>query len=488
MKKRIQIILLVLLIGIGSTNVFAQAAPAPQDSVKKKFTANDILHKLAYNYMNGINTEVNYENAKRIYKKLAEKQDAKAMNALGMMYKQGLGVAQSNDSARYYYEQSAALKNPKALYNLGLIYKNGDGVGQDFTKSFDYFNRALSSGEKGAYYAVGYFYYKGIGVDQDYSKAVGYFQSGSDLGIPSCQYMNGFCHLKGYGVPQDTVQGKQLIAKAAAKNCDKAIDFINGDKINKALTKPIKHDAKTSVGTDTYIPGQLTKNKRQEKDKIGKTKIDGLWSGKLVTYDWSGNQIEQEQKLDLVLSSDGNTLSGSWTQDDSISIRIEGSRTDSNWVFTNSKYQKEHRRSWEIKQGSFALVQDGNQIYLKGSINKNTLNTKEPAKPQYIVLQQAKNRDAEITTEDPVSVSSEFIRVQPNPVLKDIHVKISLFQAQDGSIELYDQAGKTVYSSKKSNFEKGITEKEIMLDLERGTYTLHFNGKQTQLSTLIIKK
>ena len=473
----------VLLLCIG----FCYTSGTAQDSTKVKPTATQIKQVMAYRYLNGINTEVDYEKALRLYRSLAKENDGTALNTIGTMYKNGLGVTQNNDSAFYYYQQGSTVNNGKALYNLGMMYKTGEGVEQNFEKAFEYFNRSLNAGNKAAIYSVGYFYYKGLGVTQDYTKAVEYFQKGVEKGSSSCTYMLGYSHLKGYGVTKDTTLGKQLIAKSAKKENDRAIDFITGGKIDKVTGKTKKVNVSTTA--DALAPTKLTKEKRKEKDKTnGKEKnIEGLWKGKLVVYDWSGNEVVDEQKLELYLDPKDNTLLGSWTQDDSISIRIEGTRNDSCWTFTNSAYNKANRRNWQIRQARLALTGSGNKAYLTGLVERYVLTTKEPDRPAFVVLEKVGN-SKKIATVNDNETYSNAITVSPNPFDGQLNLQLTLTKAQSGTIEIYDQAGRRVYTGSKAGFEKGANYQLLSPNLVNGTYTISFRGEQTQLSTQIIKK
>lgn len=449
------------------------------------------MYRYACKKLYGFNTALNYDSAKYFFKILVHYQYAAAMNALGNMYMQGLGLTQSNDSARYYYEQAAALHYAKACYNLGIIYKYGEGVTQDFVRSFDYFNQAVAYGNKPSNYPVGYYYYKGLGVEQDYTKALQYFKAGDDAGVSSCTYMLGYCYLKGYGVAQDTLLAKQYIAKSATSGYSKAINFIKDNEIDGALSQPVMRAANVSE-TDSLTPKTMLKIQRRKKDKTTKNQLDGFWDGNLIIYDWSGTKIDKKQHLKLYISTNGNTLSGSWIQDDTVNIPIQGYKDDSVWVFSNSKYDNKQAFSFEIKQGSFELVKSGSATYLKGNVSRAILNLDEPDRPVYIVLQKTNSSMKETTLLASDSLSNNgsapTLVVLPNPFSKELTAKLTLANAQNGSFEVYDPSGRKIYSTEKDAFLQGVNSKQLLLDINPGTYTLRFIGEHTTLSTLIIKK
>jgi len=69
-----------------------------------------------------------FEEAMTIYKYLAEKNYARAINNLGYKYEVGLGVEKDYKKSFYWYEKSANLGNSMSIHNLGIMYEYGKGI------------------------------------------------------------------------------------------------------------------------------------------------------------------------------------------------------------------------------------------------------------------------------------------------------------------------------------------------------------------------
>lgn len=463
-KKIIRLILLFLCLGF-ATSISAET--------KKKFSKEQ-LHKVAKRYLNGINTDVNYEFARKIYVHLAKQNDAKAINSLAGMYKQGLGVPVNMDTARVLYKKASDLGSAKAAYNLAQMYKMGQGGAQDYEQSFAYFQKALDMGNKKAYYNLGYAYYKGLGVPQDYTKAVEMFKKGSERKSANCDYFLGLCHMGGYGVEKNIEQGKSFIEKSVAGGSAQAVDFIAKGRIEKYKEKPKKRSA-------NVVDRQISPSFRSAKNSVDKN-ISGIWEGKMVKYDWSGKNIVEEKTLSLQIDNLQGALSGIWVQEDSISIKLQAHQEDTAWVFDNMKYTRAYERVWEVKQAKFQLQQVGDSLMLVGNVEQYSADTKEPSSPTTVVLK----RSASSSTSRNNSERNSLL-AYPNPFESEITVEYHLKESQETSLLVFDQEGKVVYSETQ-NGEKGINKKSLQLNVPTGVYTLTLKGKELNLNSMLIKK
>ncbi len=82
--------------------------------------------------------------AVRLWRPLAERGDAKAQLALGVMYKRGQGVPQDYAEAVKWYRRAAEQGNADAQYNLGIMYHDGEGVPQDYVQAHMWLNLAAA--------------------------------------------------------------------------------------------------------------------------------------------------------------------------------------------------------------------------------------------------------------------------------------------------------------------------------------------------------
>ena len=74
----------------------------------------------------------------------AEKGDAKAQFALGIMYRDGRGVAQDYDKALQWWRKAAELGLIDAQYALGNMYAGGSGVERNNVQAYMWYSIAAS--------------------------------------------------------------------------------------------------------------------------------------------------------------------------------------------------------------------------------------------------------------------------------------------------------------------------------------------------------
>ena len=117
-------------------------------------------------YMSG-----DYTTALREWTLLAEKGDADAQYALGVMYTKGKGVIQDFKEAVKWFTLSAEQGFAMAQYNLGHMYRKGLGVLQDNKTAVKWYTLSAEQGIADAQSNLGYMYSNGKGVPQDYVRA-----------------------------------------------------------------------------------------------------------------------------------------------------------------------------------------------------------------------------------------------------------------------------------------------------------------------------
>lgn len=298
--KKTNAILLILLF----TMSIPMSAATDSTTVKRKITRKQAL-RLGDKYLNGINTDVDYEKAELIFRKLSDMNYAPAMNRLAGMYRQGFGVEVNKDSAIALYTRAMNLKNGKATYNLAMMYKMGEGVDIDYEKAVELYQKSYDLGyKKKTVYGLGYMSYKGLGTEQDYKKAYNYFLEGDSSGNASCQYFAGLCLVAGNGVAKDIEKGKEYIEKAMMNGSELAAWFIADDRIKNYETQGV---AFRSAGE---------KPRYRNVKNTARKELGGVWNGKIVRYDWSGKKVVEEKPLSLQLDFNNDRLSGTWTQED----------------------------------------------------------------------------------------------------------------------------------------------------------------------------
>jgi TPR repeat protein len=191
-------------------------------------------------YLDGIGTRQDTNKAIAMFTKLADKNDAKALNSLGAIHANGEGVPVDKHKAVSYWERAAALHNCTAMRNLSGAYHNGWGVQVDEGKATEYardaancgnppdgfdvwslgtryrdgvgiarncttaqqlFNRAIMLDYLDAITDIGFMYQNGCEeIQPDQKEAFKYYLAGAKLGVVLCQNNVGAMLKHGYGV------------------------------------------------------------------------------------------------------------------------------------------------------------------------------------------------------------------------------------------------------------------------------------------------
>ena len=102
---------------------------------------------------------------------LAERQDARALNLLGVLHQNGWGVARDATVAAGLYGRSAAMGFSRALHNLGRLHRAGLGVAPDSAEAARLWKIAGRQGYVASQAALGALYHAGDGVPRDLFRA-----------------------------------------------------------------------------------------------------------------------------------------------------------------------------------------------------------------------------------------------------------------------------------------------------------------------------
>lgn len=159
-----------------------------------------------------------------LYKKLAEKDDVKAMFELAKIYLNGKVVSRSYYSAKQLLERASELNDDKSTYYLGKLYLLNKSPYYDEIKAYNTFVIAANNGYAPAQNMIGEFLVNGIAVDKDYILAVKLFEKASKQGYIRAQCNLAFMYASGKGVfpnfgraHQFAKKGKELGNKRCIK-------------------------------------------------------------------------------------------------------------------------------------------------------------------------------------------------------------------------------------------------------------------------------
>jgi len=124
-------------------------------------------------YRTGEGVKIDYAEAFKWMRKVAEAGDGAAQSELGATYENGLGVPVDYQQAAQWYTK--AVERGWGFSNLGSLYKYGHGVPQDDRKAVDLYRRGAEIGDANAQSNLGVMYATGRGVSRDYIEAYKWF-------------------------------------------------------------------------------------------------------------------------------------------------------------------------------------------------------------------------------------------------------------------------------------------------------------------------
>ncbi len=228
MKNKIIIIAILVLFSIG----FAIQMPLNSSSSEIEESFQGALQ--AYD-------AGDYDSAKEIWTRLADKGSPGSQNNLGLMYENGVGVEQDYEKALKLYQLSAKQGYTEAQYNLGSLYHNGTGVKQDYEKAAKYYQLAADKNYNLALNNLGVFYNSAIGVEKDTKKAAKLFRKAAIRGHALSQNNLGLAFATGQGMKEDVISAYVWFdislnngEETAKSNHEYATSQMNEEQIIKA--------------------------------------------------------------------------------------------------------------------------------------------------------------------------------------------------------------------------------------------------------------
>jgi hypothetical protein len=131
----------------------------------------------------GYGTNINLQEARRLYE-LADRQNyAPATCNLANLYDSGLGVPRDYAKSLELYRTAATQSFPMAFHAIGVSYARGEGVAQDFTEAAKWYRRAALLGYAPSQHNLGNAYANGRGVSRDVREAERWLRQAAEAGI-----------------------------------------------------------------------------------------------------------------------------------------------------------------------------------------------------------------------------------------------------------------------------------------------------------------
>lgn len=209
----------------------------------------DCFSWLALAYQEGQGVKVDYANAVKWYKKVADKGNYVHMEAIARLYDEGgHSLTQSKEETfKWYmkaatanmYEEKPFAGSKRAMYYLYQMYSEGEGVEKNQVEAFKWLLKMNEIKESqgrnendwigDALYDLGNAYFTGTGVDQNYSEALKWFTHGAELklspiamikGKNPCMVKLATMYREGQGVKKDLKIAEEWQQKADSSDYD----------------------------------------------------------------------------------------------------------------------------------------------------------------------------------------------------------------------------------------------------------------------------
>jgi TPR repeat protein len=441
--------------------------------------ANDSITMQKINLANKLLTSGGQEKAYKLYLECAEKGNAQAMNALGILLQRGWGIAKDEPSSIIWFEKASNAGYSHANMNLAQIYAKGLGTEQNFEKAVSYTEKLLNFEPRWANSRLGYYYYKGLGVEQNYEKSVHYFLVAAKNGSANAYYFLGLCYRNGYGVARNEGEAQYYLQKASEMGHYYSKQELSED-IPEIGASPQRLKAKSSSEDNNSVQKV---NKKMIKQNIT-SEIEGEYEGTLTTYDYSGTRVVREVPLKIKFSNPNNlgVIAGDWLEADSIKATFEATLTDSTLQFLNTSYKrtdyynKKQAIKWNFTKAKLEKTNIENNVSLSGIIQMFSPQAKEPEKPMYVsLMKKNSNSDIKNFTATPIIGSN------------DVNIGFNLDKKSECIINIFNISGVLVYSEKLGQLDSGTHRYIVALDIPKGQYVIQFQTNNIQTTRVIIK-
>jgi TPR repeat protein len=483
-KKNIMKNLLFLLLLLGCLSATAQNNAIENINAKMKE---------AKQFLKGNLKPYNPAKALELFKECAAKGNAEAMNAIGMQYRLGLGADIDLQSAFKWYHKAAIAGYSKAWYNLGMMYKYGEGIDQNLSKSYECFKTAADMGDHSGWYAQGYMLYKGLGCIQDYSKAYTLFRKGTEVFRASCMYFTGLCFRNGYGVKANADSAMYWLSLAAKIGYRFAKDELATNEPENSIDATALLEKITAIQSK-IAPGVPHNKYRKIEQRIKASDIEGIYSGYLIQYDWSGRNIIKAKTLNLSLTYKDGLIKGLWVEDDTLSVSLEGNLTSQAILFSNTQYKRTDHYSPEkpvtfnFEEAKLLQIKKDDSLFLAGNVNLFSPDRKEPEKPFYTVLKRVAKGSDDSTKIELVSNINNQLRVFPNPFSNTLIVEFEIKQICQVFTQLLTMDGKLIYSNPAKQLSPGQYSLPIQVNISAGTYLVKLHSGKEVKTAMVVKQ
>ena len=411
-----------------------------------------------------------------VFLNYAKSGDVQSMYQLYQCLENGWGVTKNPFEAVEWLEKAAQANFEMAYIRLIDIYKKGlYNISCDLEKACQYAQRLAELDNPIGHYQYGYFLYKGLGCDQCYEKSMKYFAQGAMKNHGPSMYVLGLGYRNGYGLTVDINKARDLLSKAADKGVQAAIQELQSPVGENQLVKRNSGDT-SDILPNTYktVLNRLT------------NEIIGTYSGKLITYDWSGKHIIESNDLLMNIYIADNKVKIHWLIGSKEIVTLSKLADDS-LIFDNVTYQKSDRyNSNKLQQCQFiSATFDSKQIdgksYLHGNLQEYFPELKEKERPMYFIVE----KKSDIAFQEDFKKITN-LQVTPNLFYDTFNVSFTVTQSGIAHISFYSLKGMVIMSKSLGYLDEGEYSFDFTPDAEVGTYfiRLSYNGKEYLTKTI----
>ena len=427
---------------------------------------------LGNKYSHGNQMDMNVVKAKAYYKDAAKGHSARATYQLALIYSKEPGANHDRQTAIRLFKKAAALGYAPAMVSLAHLYQHGESVAQDFSAAFQLYSQAAGLDDLNAIYHVGYLYYKGFGTQQSYQNAIDYFTRGANRGNARCVYMLGSCYLHGYGVVQDLQKAQDLFTQALKAGDDHAVYAAIYNQIDSAKAHP--HLIVPAL--PTVMP--------QDGNTADADSLQGKWTGKLYTYDWSHQIVEEQTRMTLDLQSAGGKLTGTWSGRSKTILQFSAVKDSTSWKVEKTSTDKDKNAYFRLNTITCKINRQQGQVSLTGNLERIERKDNEPLRPTYFVLYKGNSQT------DNMAQDTTFVinRIYPNPITSQVSIDFTVIKSDNITFQIHTLNGLLCYSMKPKAYKPGVYSITIYPSLPEGSYNFVALGRQYQLTQIIIKK
>ena len=301
---------------------------------------------------------------------------------IGAAYADGRMGQVDSAQALFYLGKAARVGYGKAYTTLGMMYKEErGGVRQDFKTAYHYFCKGVEcqKQDKDCMYYKGYMLTKGLGCKQSYEDAVQAFLPAANWPDAKSLYMIGVFLRNGYGLVKDLPLASNSLKRAARMHCKEA-----KEELARPHEETYMHETYLDDERYSFIPDTMPDVRPSATDGI---LADGSYSGFIVTYDWSGKYILDEQPLSMTVGRADGELSGTLTVGRG-EVPYRGTLSGGRLVFSDGNVTLPERyvRGGKMDYELASMALDATDGKIRGRLNLYSAKLKEPGWPMYIEL------------------------------------------------------------------------------------------------------